>query len=219
MDISELCKNCPLTDIIKDGIESQIIYQAKQQKEILTIEQFREYINSEIKNAQTSMQKTFLTEQQNREYLKDKYRINRIKNYIWNKERIKALNSVSNSHNLEERTIKIISNLNEYNLLSFLAEKGYDGDKIYQLINNHSGKDLMPYTIALLHELKFLEYFFKKFCETKTKGINVLAKIFDVSARRIKGNINVLNPRSTEDSLQYTSHFHEENIKNELKRL
>lgn len=105
-DISELCNKCPLVEIIENGIKNQIIFQAIQQKEILNTEQFKEYINSEIKNAQNSMQKTFLIEQQNKEYKNDNYRKTRIKNYIWNKERIKALNDFLNNDNAFEDKLK-----------------------------------------------------------------------------------------------------------------
>lgn len=107
IDISELCEKCPLTELIQDGIKNQIIFQAQQQKEILNTEQFKEYINYEIENAQKSMQRTFLTEQQNKNYLNDNHRKTRIKNYIWNKERIKALNNIlSNGNEIKKNTPK-----------------------------------------------------------------------------------------------------------------
>lgn len=91
-DIKDLCINCPLKDIIMNGIKEQILTQASERRGILSHPQFEKYINSEIENASKSMEQTFLTEKQNIDYKSDPYRRTRIKNYIWNKERIKALN-------------------------------------------------------------------------------------------------------------------------------
>ena len=94
-DISELCLECPLTNLINEGITNQIIFQAEQQKEILNENQFKNYIEDEISNAQERMQELFLTESQNKNYKNDPHRKKRIQNYILNKERIKALNHLS----------------------------------------------------------------------------------------------------------------------------
>lgn len=93
-DISQLCEKCPLTELILEGIQNQIIFQAREKQEILTPEQFKKYINDEIKNAEEAMQKIFLIERQTMYDKNDPYRKTRIKTYIWNKERIKALNQV-----------------------------------------------------------------------------------------------------------------------------
>lgn len=223
-DISELCPNCPLTELINEGIKNQILFQALEQKEILTDKQFKKYINAEIKNAKDAMQNAVLNERQFMNVQNDPYRVNRSRSYIWNKERIKALNNISviklnENLELQEKSKKVIEGLNKYKFRSFIKQKGFEESKIYSLINNHSGKELMPYTIALLNELKFLSYFFNEFHKNKTEGINSLKVIFEVDARRIKGNVNILNPKSTEDEMQYTSHLHTENIQKELKGL
>lgn len=93
-DISELCSKCPIVDVIEKGIKDQIVGQAVERKEILTNEQFQRYIDAEIENASEAMRRQVLTENQNRENPNDPYRPKRVEIYLWNKERIKALNKL-----------------------------------------------------------------------------------------------------------------------------
>jgi len=85
-DLNQLCDHCPLKDKIQKGIQDQ-------SRKI-----FDKYLVEEVDNAQKAMTKMFLLEQsQQKEYNnpeKDPYRKNRIEVYIWNKERIKALNGI-----------------------------------------------------------------------------------------------------------------------------
>ncbi|MFD1144551.1 hypothetical protein ACFQ4C_25715 [Larkinella insperata] len=91
-DLLELCPKCPHFESIRTKIQDQIVFQARQNKDILTEKQFDEYLDAEIKNAQEAMTKTHLFELQS-ESKEDPYRSGRILSFIWNKERIKALNS------------------------------------------------------------------------------------------------------------------------------
>jgi hypothetical protein len=89
-DLIELCEKCPLNSKIKNGIKNQIIRQAQIQKELLTKSQFENYINNEIEDATKVIQEILLIEtnpHQGKEFLQ-----NRTELYIWNKERINALN-------------------------------------------------------------------------------------------------------------------------------
>jgi len=91
-DISQLCANCPLIELVAGYIKNQILFQALERKEILSPKQFDKYINDEIVNAQKAMERTYLNELK----LNDsKYRKKRIEIYILNKERIKALKKLS----------------------------------------------------------------------------------------------------------------------------
>ncbi|SOD99039.1 hypothetical protein [Spirosoma fluviale] len=91
-DIGELCIDCPLTDHILSKIEEQIVFQALQQHSILTESQFSEYCNEEIRNAQKVMMEQSLFVQQDKDDAR--FRNARTLVYIWNKERIKALNKI-----------------------------------------------------------------------------------------------------------------------------
>lgn len=119
----------------------------------------------------------------------------------------------------DEQVNKVINGLNEYKFTEFLRQKDIDEDKIYQLINKHSGKTIMPFTIALLSEIDFLDYFFMNLNKYKNEGFKKLAMVFDVNARRIKGNVNILTKGSKEDISQYTSYQYVDYIREELKGL
>jgi hypothetical protein len=90
-DLSELCEQCPLKEKIQQGIQDQIVFQAEEKKRIYTESQFTKYVTDEISSAEKSMNKVFLLEKQ-QHGSNDGLRKNRIETYIWNKERIKALN-------------------------------------------------------------------------------------------------------------------------------
>ncbi|GAB3995159.1 hypothetical protein GCM10028807_34600 [Spirosoma daeguense] len=103
VDLSELCPKCPLIEYISTKIDEQIVFQANQQKEILTDIQFTEYCNAEITDAQKEMREASIYVQQDKD--DPKFRSSRILSYIWNKERIKALNRVQAATTLENKLI------------------------------------------------------------------------------------------------------------------
>jgi len=115
------------------------------------------------------------------------------------------------------KTELVIEGLNEYKFSEFLRKHNFKSEDIYQLINKHSGRELMPYTIALLHEIEYLDYFFNEYTNTKKDGFKKLGKVFSITERRIRGNINILNNGSTEDALQYTSPQYTKRVQTELK--
>lgn len=100
-DISQLCNKCPLISKINKGLEEQIVFQAREQKEVLNKKQFEAYIENEINAHQKAKQRVFLTEKQNKNYKDDPNRAKRIELYIWNKECIKALNRVRNTKGIK----------------------------------------------------------------------------------------------------------------------
>ncbi len=138
-------------------------------------------------------------------------------NEIKKKEEIPQPNTKDNIPRKLEQTELVINGLNEYNFFNFLKDHSFKEESIYTIIKKHSGKELMPYTIALLKELGYLDYFFKEFTKTRSDGFKKLGKVFNINARRVKGNVNILNPKSMEDPFQYTSHKHIEKIKSQLK--
>ncbi len=120
---------------------------------------------------------------------------------------------------LKEKTEVIINGLNEYHFSEYLSKNKFKAEGIYQLIKVHSGRELMPYTIALLNEIGYLDYFFNEFTKTKTEGFKKLGEVFAESERRIKGNVYVLIPQSEENPSQYTSSQYKKTIQKELKHL
>ncbi|CAA0242302.1 hypothetical protein TMFC_50131 [Tenacibaculum maritimum] len=112
---SELCENCELKPKIKEGIENQIIAEAKIKQSILTSEQFATYINNEINNASEAITERLLLQRQ-QETIDPKNDCvgSRIMGVIWNSERIKALNNFLETNNkLQEKTLIEVENLKE----------------------------------------------------------------------------------------------------------
>lgn len=97
---SELCENCELKPKIKEGIQNQIIAEAKIKQSILTNEQFVTYINNEINNASEAITERLLLQRQY-ETIDPKNDCvgSRIMGVIWNSERIKALNNFLDTNN------------------------------------------------------------------------------------------------------------------------
>lgn len=161
-DLEDLCENCPLVERINNGIKKQILFQANEKKGILSKNQFKTYLEKEIENASKSMERVFLTEQQNIEYKTDPHRKKRIEIYIWNKERIKALNSFF--INTEE---------NKRNPHSHLFKKADTYHKFNKYTQNHIVEYYSDYSFlfqSLLHKelihptkhLAFMKWLFKE---------------------------------------------------------
>ena len=154
-DISKLCDNCPLTEKIKKGIKEQIIFQTEQKKSILTDDQFKKYLNAEIENATKSMDYMFMESQNNTNFMS-----NIIEVYIWNKERIKALNSFKNGQNekdvLKFSEIFIIpySNVEKINELKQLLKNNGFIDNDNKWIGNTGDLKELAYLYWYLKEQK-----------------------------------------------------------------
>lgn len=100
-DISQLCENCPLLSEIPKAIEERIIFQAKEYYSI-DPEAILDYIQSEITKAHSSMNQMQIESKKEGAYLN---KISEI--YIWNKERIKALNEFRKNLELEKESLPI----------------------------------------------------------------------------------------------------------------
>ncbi len=96
-DISQLCDNCPLKIQIPKAIQEKIIFQAREHYSI-DPETILEYLQSEIKKAHNSMNQMVIESKKDGAFLDKVSEI-----YIWNKERIKALNDFKKS--IEQNTI------------------------------------------------------------------------------------------------------------------
>ncbi len=142
---SELCENCELKPKIKEGIENQIIAEAKIKQSILTKEQFVTYINNEIKNASDTITNRLLAQRNQKEIdPKNEYVGTRIMGVIWNSERIKALNKFTRDENPYP---KVFQSANSFNIFK-------------EFINNHK---VTPYKDLsfLFQKLKSQERIFK----------------------------------------------------------
>jgi hypothetical protein len=83
------------------------------------------------------------------------------------------------------------------------------------------GKNDLPYSIAMLNFLDFLNHLEKEYFKTKYKLNIEVAKWFDSDkdGRRIKGNISVLSDYSNENKSKFTAHLHKETVKIDYQNL
>ncbi|NJN24750.1 MAG: hypothetical protein HC819_01525 [Cyclobacteriaceae bacterium] len=146
-DITELCEKCPLIDKAKVLIDKQIEPQVKQQQEILTKEQFQDYLNNEIESAQNAMKRVKLLDLQNNNG--DNFRCNRIEVYILNKERIKKLNEFNSPPIQKVHRIDFTNNFDEISV-----EQVYDHFKEGLLETNYLTSDELNIFLKSAFELK-----------------------------------------------------------------
>ena len=93
-----------------------------------------------------------------------------------------------------------------------------DQEQIVNLISTNS----LPYRIAMFDYLGFLDYLSREHFNTKNEMYLEIAKWFGSSkdGRVVKGNINVLNEKSSENRNRYTAHLQKKSVEkdyNELK--
>jgi hypothetical protein len=114
--------------------------------------------------------------------------------------------------------LKIIENPTETEqlqkaIIRELAKYGFDS-KYNHLIKGNS----VPYNMALLHEVGFLNHLLQNHFITFTELDKKLASIFNAGIRVIKGNRLVLG-RSNEDRNRYTSHLYSDEIKEIISKI
>jgi len=94
-DLKELCDKCPLKERLSKAMKGRIKPKIKNLKQVLSNEQFDDYVKKEVLKAQTEMDRMIDAEYRNRDNWKDPARKRRIEIYVWRKEQIKTLNELS----------------------------------------------------------------------------------------------------------------------------
>lgn len=105
---------------------------------------------------------------------------------------------------LEIDKIKCLSEENQNILIKKMTDKG------------------VPYSIAMLDYLKFIEYLEFTYFRSKTSLHKELAKWFaikDKEGRSIRGHINSLNDYTHENKERYTAHKHKNSVKKDYQEL
>jgi hypothetical protein len=77
----------------------------------------------------------------------------------------------------------------------------------------------IPYAIAMLNYLGFIEHLTKNHYSSKVKLNKEVAKILVTADRNIKGNINVLSSASRENRTRYTAHEHQKQVQKDYEKL
>jgi len=80
-------------------------------------------------------------------------------------------------------------------------------------------KNSIPYQIAMINYLGFIDYLMSEFFKTKTQLHIELAKLLSTDNRSISGNLSVLNPKSNEDRKRYTAHIYNETVKKDYESI
>lgn len=99
----------------------------------------------------------------------------------------------------------------ELELIKELPSKG----KLLEIL----GDNKVPYKIAMLEFLGFINHLEDEYCNSKTDLWKLLSEIISIPERTAKGHVNALNDFSNEDKKKYTSHIHKENVKKDYQKL
>lgn len=75
----------------------------------------------------------------------------------------------------------------------------------------------LPYKIAMLHYLGFLDHLLAEYVKSKYERNRLLHQILQAPERTVKGNIAVLNPRSKENRGKYTAHTYQEQVEKDYQ--
>jgi hypothetical protein len=86
-------------------------------------------------------------------------------------------------------------------------------------IINHLLQNDIPYIVAYLKMLEFDNFLLENYCKTKEEMFLAISKILKKSKRMIKGNFLVLNPKSNEDKIRYTSYKYINQVSKHIKSI
>jgi hypothetical protein len=145
--------------------------------------------------------------------------LNKIKlKYV--KELIGLIDSFLQTHETETKTDKLKAQLSKYGFFELPKVKRLS-EPAKQSLLELIGKNDLPYSIAMLNFLDFLNHLEKEYFKTKYKLNIEVAKWFDSDkdGRRIKGNISVLSDYSNENKSKFTAHLHKETVKIDYQNL
>ncbi|MEI7615629.1 MAG: hypothetical protein WCJ54_02860 [Actinomycetota bacterium] len=124
---------------------------------------------------------------------------------------VEIINLDKESYLRIERGLKVYG-FYELNLIKEITPQKQE--KLIQKISESQ----VPYQIAMLNHLGFIEKMKNAF-DAKEDFYKKLAPILDSVPRTIKGNINVLNPKSNENHDRYTSINFKEDVKNDYENI
>ena len=167
-----LCEDCNIRTEIENAITNQIEFQVKEQKEILTIKQFNNWLDNEISTIQNRIKKLSLQKLQCEKGEITIFRNVWNRTYIFNKESIKVFNKYETASDLKELQPQQIKKskpeLNEA-LISFTNTeiieslhnelKGYFLGKEVELKKALQGEMLTEFLLFPHNQNKFVEVF------------------------------------------------------------
>ncbi len=142
-------------------------------------------------------------------------KVNNVFNLVESPTKTKDINqsyeTAQEQCNFQQKRDDLKMNLENAGFLELELVKPLKPDK-YILLINHVYDNKMPYVIAMFKHIGFLDHLLIEY-KTKKEIHNIIASWLGSSnSRAVKGNIDVLNPRSEENRTRYTSHTHMEEV-------
>jgi hypothetical protein len=142
-------------------------------------------------------------------------------NYELLYEKIQKLENIYSKFTLTKETQEETFNKSELQSLGFfelekvklLSDKGQD--RLIELIRSND----LPYKIAMLEHLEFLDFLFNKKIRNKSKVYKLLSTWFGLDERSVKGNCLVLIKSSKEDRTKYKAHTKFKSVQNDYLNL
>ena len=126
---------------------------------------------------------------------------------------------IKDSKSKKTKSEKLTKKLNNYGFakLEMVASLSKNAkNKLLNILVLHK----LPYNIAMLNYLGFLDFVKKEYCDSYDNRLHKkIAKILEKDERSVRGNTNVLNSNSKESRSQYTAHLHEEEVKRDYELL
>jgi hypothetical protein len=116
------------------------------------------------------------------------------------------------------KSLKFRDDLTENGFYTLKKVKDLDTAAIDKLTGFIFSNDL-PYQIAMLDHLGFLEHIEKEYCTGRKDLYRILAGLLSCSNRLIQGNINALINSSNEDRDRYTSYCYKETVIKDYQEL
>jgi len=120
--------------------------------------------------------------------------------------------SAQEIYSFKQKRDDLKRNLENAGILELDLVKSLKPDK-YILLINHLYENKLPYVIAMFKHIGFLDYLSIEY-KTKKEIHSIIASWVGLSnSRGVKGNIDVLNPRSEDNRTRYTSYKYLEEVK------
>ncbi|MBL7821272.1 MAG: hypothetical protein JNL65_11715 [Saprospiraceae bacterium] len=127
---------------------------------------------------------------------------------------------VKKTYSEKTKTEKISEAINKFGFSELPMVKKLTQSQVKALYDLLGQKDL-PYQIAMLNFLGFIDYVLNNHFKSKFEMYGQLGKWLNSgnNIRAVKGNLSTLSLKSREDKTKYTAHLHKETVKNDYQNL
>ena len=113
---------------------------------------------------------------------------------------------------------RFVSAVEKYNFSELKMVKSLDSNKKIKLINLIITNSV-AYSVVMLKHIGYFDKLFNEYGKNRECSFQHIADALGVAHRMVKGNFNVLNPGSKEDSLKYNSSSYIDQVKDDYDNL